>query len=258
MQSLSVCIMAILLAASGTRGWRGLVPLHSNCEDAKRVLGLSDCRSTTVVLEDVTVAIAFSDGTCALGWRVPAGTITSLDVHPKNRGKFADLGIDESRYKKIVDSHVPGVIYYENKDEGTSIAVFEDGSVANFFYGPAAGDEALKCSTANVTTALAERGSIKFDEYGSISQKEEEERLDRFLIQLKEWPQVSGFILTYGQNQPDEGRKWSSRVKQYLVRKGIESGRIFMVDGGFRKEPAIELFLVMGARAPLPTFKSNR
>jgi hypothetical protein len=84
MQALSVCIISILLAAGGgTRGWRGLVPLHSNCEDAKRILGIGDCRSTTVDLEDVTVAVAFSDGTCELGWRVPAGTIMSLDVHPK-------------------------------------------------------------------------------------------------------------------------------------------------------------------------------
>ena len=253
MQTLSVCIIAMLLAAGGTRGWRGLVPLHSNCEDAKRVLGINDCRSTVVVLEDVTVAVAFSDGTCELGWRVPAGTITSLDIRPKNRRMFADLGIEESRYKKILDHHLPGVVYYDNKEEGTSIAVMEDGSVANFFYGPAAADEALKCNATNITSALTARGSIKFDEYGPISsQKEEEERLDRFIKQLKEWPQVSGFIITYGQNQPEEGRKWSSRVKQYLARKGIESGRIFMVDGGFRKEPALALFLVMGARAPLP------
>ena len=56
MQTLSVCIIAILLAAGGTRG----CALHSNCEDAKRVLGINDCRSTVVVLEDVTVAVAFS------------------------------------------------------------------------------------------------------------------------------------------------------------------------------------------------------
>jgi hypothetical protein len=197
----------------------------------------------------VTVAVAFSDGTCELGWRVPAGTITNLDVHPKNRRTFADLGVDESRYKKVIHPHLPSVIYYENKDEGTSIVVLEDGSVANFFYGPAGGDYALKCSTANVTTALAERGSIKFDEYGPISQNEEEKRLDRFVKELKEWPKVSGFIIRYGQNQREEGRKWSSRVKQYLVREGIESSRIFTVDGGFRKEPAIELFVVMKARA---------
>jgi len=256
MQALSVCMISILLAASGARGWRGLVPLHSNCEDAKRVLGISDCRSTTVDLEDVTVAVAFSDGTCELGWRVPAGTITSLDVHPKNRRIFADLRVDESRYKKVFDSHLPSIVYYENKDEGTSIAVLEDGSVANFFYGPAAEDDALKCSATNVTTALAERGSIKFDEYGTISQKEEEKRLDRFVKELKEWPKVSGFIVTYGQNQPDEGRKWSSRVKQYIVREGIESSRIFTVDGGFRKEPTIELFVVMQARAvPVSRFQ---
>ena len=93
--------IAILLAAGGARGWRGLVPLHSNCEDAKRVLGLSDCRSATVDLEDVTLSVAFSDGTCELGWRVPAGSITSLDIHPKNRRAFADLGVDETRYKKM-------------------------------------------------------------------------------------------------------------------------------------------------------------
>jgi hypothetical protein len=114
----------------------------------------------------------------------------------------------------------------------------------------------LKCSATNVTTALAERGSIKFDEYGTISQKEEEKRLDRFVKELKEWPKVSGFIVTYGQNQPDEGRKWSSRVKQYIVREGIESSRIFTVDGGFRKGPTIELFVVMQARAlPVSRFQ---
>ena len=55
-------MMAILLAASGAGGWRGIVPMHSTREDVHRLLGPSTGESSVYKLKDVVVSIDYADG----------------------------------------------------------------------------------------------------------------------------------------------------------------------------------------------------
>ncbi|HET6977692.1 MAG TPA: hypothetical protein VFI24_15280 [Pyrinomonadaceae bacterium] len=91
----------------------------------------------------------------------------------------------------------------------------------------------------------------KFDEYGNIRFNDEKARLDNYAIQLQNQPGSGGTIIVYGTCQ-GEGQQRGDRAKDYLVNtRGIEAGRITVVDGGCSSELKVQLWIVpSGAAAP--------
>jgi hypothetical protein len=242
------------------------VPLHSTCEDVKRLLGVTTCGTSTYHLNDETATIIFSEKPCVEGWEVPTGTVLTIDVHPKPSLKLVDLRIDEGRFKKVADQHLEGVVYYTDDEEGVSITAFADGSVGGFFYGPAARDNALRCfnsSAGGQDSSGNSHGSIKFDEYGDIPSQDEKTRLDRFAFQLQAEPKTQGYIIAYGgQNaSAEDARARADCAKNYLIdKKGIEREQLVTVEGGYREELTVELFIrLSGGNAPvaLPTVRPS-
>jgi hypothetical protein len=86
------------------------------------------------------------------------------------------------------------------------------------------------------------------DEYGTASVKDEEARLDRISEVLTEKGSDSLlYIVAYAGRRAciSEAQKHASKAKKYLIQtRGIEAGRIVVVDGGFRENFAIELCCV--------------
>ena len=93
----------------------------------------------------------------------------------------------------------------------------------------------------------------KFDEYGNIRFNDEKARLDNFAIQLQNEPTSQGYIIGYGSCDA-EGQTRANRAKDYLVNtRGIDAGRIMVVDGGCMPELKVELWIVpQGATPPTP------
>ena len=93
----------------------------------------------------------------------------------------------------------------------------------------------------------------KFDEYGNIRFNDEKARLDNFAIQLQNEPTAQGYIIGYGSCDA-EGQTRANRAKDYLVNtRGIDAGRIMVVDGGCMPELKVELWIVpQGATPPTP------
>ena len=91
----------------------------------------------------------------------------------------------------------------------------------------------------------------KFDEYGNIRFNDEKARLDNFAIQLQNEPTAQGYIIGYGSCDA-EGQTRANRAKDYLVNtRGIDAGRIMVVDGGCMPELKVELWIVpQGATPP--------
>ncbi len=91
----------------------------------------------------------------------------------------------------------------------------------------------------------------KFDEYGNIRFNDEKARLDNYAIQLQNEPTAQGYIIGYGSCDA-EGQTRANRAKDYLVNtRGIEAGRIVVVDGGCMPELKVELWIVpQGATPP--------
>jgi hypothetical protein len=77
-------------------------------------------------------------------WKVPRGTVVNINVTPKTAWHFADLNLDESKYKITDGGHVPGFAYYTDEKEGVQFEVTR-GIVAGITYFPSAEDNHLRC-----------------------------------------------------------------------------------------------------------------
>jgi len=96
------------------------------------------------------------------------------------------------------------------------------------------------CTTQVKPVAVAR----KFDEYGNIRFNDEKARLDNFAIALQNEPGSRGAIVGYG-SCDEEGQKRAQRAKDYLVNtRGIDAGRIDVIDGGCLPELQVQLWIV--------------
>lgn len=94
----------------------------------------------------------------------------------------------------------------------------------------------------------------KLGEYGTVTPKQEADNLDKFTIELQMDPTAQAYIIAYGgrASRPEAAHKAADKAKTYLVEKrGLDSSRIVTVNGGYREQPAVELWIVP-SRAPLP------
>jgi len=104
-------------------------------------------------------------------------------------------------------------------------------------------------------------GCRKFDSYGDIRFNDEKARLDPFAVALQNEPGSTGYIIAYGTCEGDGpcthtscivAMKRAERAKDYLVNtRGIDAGRIVIIDGGCRAEVTVDLVICpAGATAP--------
>ena len=249
----AILLFGLLGAAKG-QGWRGIVPLHSTCEDAKRVLNITKCEAQTVELDDVTVFVNFSAGACQPEWNVRVGTVLTLDIRPKKNLTLADLRIDEARYSKRIDPRVPNTVHFNSEEDGVSIATFEDGRIRHLFYGPSSKDKHLRCYPGTTpSTGDRETGSSKFEQYGFLSFRNEVIYLNQFATTLAGWPGARGYIIIYPgrKNTLGQAQQRAVRAKSYLLSKrGINPDRIVTVIGGCRGEATVDLWITVKNGVP--------
>ena len=114
-------------------------------------------------------------------------------------------------------------------------------------------DPSCTGTTASCTTTVKvpPREPVKFDEYGNIRFNDEKARLDNYAIQLQQDPTSTATIIVYG-SCAGEAQQRGDRAKDYLVNtRGIEAGRITVVDGGCRADLTVQLWIVpQGSTAP--------
>ena len=63
-----ICIILIIATCAFGKGWRGIVPLHSNRSDVERLLGPSAEPSNIYKLKDMVVVVDYTDGPCEKCW----------------------------------------------------------------------------------------------------------------------------------------------------------------------------------------------
>jgi len=117
------------------------------------------------------------------------------------------------------------------------------------------------CSTSSSCTVSFPdvRTARKIDEYGNIRFNDEKARLDNFAIELQNDPTAQGYLVCYGgrRGRTGEAQARCDRARDYLVTtRGIDASRIVTVDGGFREELAVELWVVPSGATP-PTATPN-
>jgi len=97
----------------------------------------------------------------------------------------------------------------------------------------------------------------EFDECNNCTFDDQKARLDNLAVELQNDPSTRGYVIAYGGRMSPLGQveKLMSRARDYLVtQRGIDASRVEVVNGGFREEDSVELWLVpSGAPAPRPT-----
>ena len=97
----------------------------------------------------------------------------------------------------------------------------------------------------------------EFDECNSCSYDDQKARLDNLAVELQNDPTTRGYILAYGGRMSPLGQveKLMSRARDYLItQRGIDASRLVVINGGFREEDSVELWIVpSGAAAPQAT-----
>jgi hypothetical protein len=111
----------------------------------------------------------------------------------------------------------------------------------------------LSSASINATAQTAK----KSDEYGNIAKEMASLRLDNFALNLMSDPMAQCYIIGYSgtKSKPGEALARANFAKSYLAdSRGVDPARITVVDGGTKKEPATELWLVpYGATPPTPS-----
>jgi molybdopterin-binding protein len=92
--------------------------------------------------------------------------------------------------------------------------------------------------------------SRSYDDYGEMSRVNEETHLSNFELQLRKEHGAQGYVIVYG---PRRVRAHLERARKFLIEKrGLETSRIVVIDGGYRKKTKVELWLrPTGAEEPI-------
>ena len=115
--------------------------------------------------------------------------------------------------------------------------------------------------TATATTVIPpedrERPSRQFDVCCSCSFDDQKARLDNLAVELQADPTTTTYVIAYGGRTSRIGQAdlLGSRARDYLVsQRGIDQSRIVVINGGFREEDCVELWIIpSGATPPQPT-----
>jgi hypothetical protein len=108
------------------------------------------------------------------------------------------------------------------------------------------------------TTILKKPEARKLDEFSKLKAEEEDSRLLNLKLNIdQEASMAKGYIIAYGAPNSRQGvaQKAADKAKNYLVKKyGVDPTLIVAVDGGYREQETLELWLVPdGAEPPKPT-----
>ena len=249
-----------------SEGWRGIVPLHSTRADVERLLGPSEDKCKCFYkTENEKIFIEYAQSPCKgflNGWNVPADTVLMLTVRSNTDVRFSDLSLDLTKYVQTTGTDTPQV-YYTNNDAGIRYQVSK-GIVRSVAFIPKLADYSLRCKGFPSSPDLGHRELGPFDAYGKIRRNDEQARLDNFSIWLRDQPQMKGYILVYGAKDfpSRKALRWAHRAKDYLVRRrAMKANRIAIIDGGYREQFGIELYILpgdVGPPIPRPTIVPNK
>ena len=130
------------------RDWRGLRPMHSNCDDVKRVLGVTTCKPPDGEYDMGTerVKIVFSSVKCDRAWQknwnVPTGTVLSIERHFRKPIPLSEFDVDLSKFGRI--STDSDLLIYSGAEEGIEMWVVGN-EIRDLYYEPIPSDKTLLC-----------------------------------------------------------------------------------------------------------------
>jgi PEGA domain-containing protein len=133
----------------------------------------------------------------------------------------------------------------------TATLVVDDGS------GDAACRQTASSATSVTRKEIPQPECRPFDQFPSIAFDDTKARLDNLAIELQSAPDTTAYIIVYAGRTSRAGQAdaLGRRALDYLVeQRGVDSRRIVLINGGYRDEDFIEIFVCPpGAKAPVAT-----
>ena len=122
-------------------------------------------------------------------------------------------------------------------------------------------DELCRQTAQAVSMVAAEEKKIivarEFDECNNCTFDDQKARLDNLAVELQNDQSASGYIIAYGGRTSPIGQveRLMARSRDYLIQqRGIDASRLVIVNGGFREDDSVELWIVpSGAAVPRAT-----
>lgn len=109
------------------------------------------------------------------------------------------------------------------------------------------------CVAQNHQTPLGH----KYDEFPGINCEDEMAHLDNYAIELQNDPKLYAYVVVYAGrvSRINEAIARAKRIRLYLVNnRRIKAGRVVLIDGGYRGELEVELWVLpREAKPPIPT-----
>jgi hypothetical protein len=128
---LTAFLLLLGCTSATAKPWRGIEPLHSTRADVERLVGpqVVRCGGSACIYEldeEIAFVLYASDSSCRndsaeSAWMVPVGTVIEIGIHFKKDKPLLELGLDLTKFEKIEDKHVRGLIYYVNLEEGLRV-----------------------------------------------------------------------------------------------------------------------------------------
>lgn len=149
---------------------------------------------------------------------------------------------------KIISGQGTGEIAFEEDGRGSYTATVDVGGYPSSCR-TSASCSVIRCNFVSLTRKVVE--------YGNVKPYEERTRLGSFAQELRNDPTAQGYVMAYAGRRAKRGeaRERGARAVRYLVGGwGLDAGRLVVIDGGYRDEPAVELYLVgVGGMPPQAT-----
>ena len=244
--------ISVIQSRNGT-GWRGILPLRSSRLEVERELGSLDLRCLCYKTEKELIHVVYATGPCngeLPGWNVPRDTVLSLTISPHEEVAFSKVEPRKEHFVKTVDDTF--TTYYGNGDKGLRYSVSATGFITTVSYLPSVKDNSQRCAGFPPTDGGITAYS-PYDEFTYDSLEDTTSRLGEFTIRLQKQTGYKGYILVYAsQNQKTEGvGGFASRARDYLIKElKTDPDTIVAVNGGYREEAMVHLFLIPNAWPP--------
>lgn len=133
-------LLVVFYSCGNAQDWRKVRPLESTRAEVEALLGPEEGAFSAIYqLKEGSLFIEYSSGPCTPerkgGWNVQKNVVVSLSFSPRRKKQFANLKIDPKKFRKEIDQHVIGIIYYVNDEDGITYEI-QDGKIDSIEYGP--------------------------------------------------------------------------------------------------------------------------
>lgn len=116
--------------------------------------------------------------------------------------------------------------------------------------------QAAQASTFTPRTPKRDIVGSEFDTCCNCSYDDQKARLDNLTVELQNDPSTTTYLIAYAgrSSRAGESARLLARARNYLVTyRGVDASRITVIDGGFREDDCLEVWVVpRGAAPPQP------